>query len=555
MQSFTHDEVGHLAAGICHVKTGAFDLYCVNPPLVRTAAATAVVLLYPHLDVDAYEDYPGARLEFLVGKQFIRKYGVSSYRYLIIARWACIPFSIAGALVCACWASHLYGSRAGLLAAALWCTCPNIIGHGQLMTPDVAAAALTVLAAYTFWRWLQEPLPSRCVVAGVCLGLALLAKTTCAILLGVFPALLLAYRTPTGTTWKDRVQCALILVISVIVLNVGYGWEGFGRRLGTYRFVSELPTGQRPPAGEIVADGNRFTNTWLEGLPIPLPRNYLRGIDVQKLHVEREEWSYMLGEWRQGGWYVYYLYALLVKTPLGTLALCVIAIIQRLVASRQVGADELCLLILAGVFAAIVSSQTGVNRHLRYLFPAFPFVFVWISRVATWKHQRYGQLVRAVVVACITCTVVSSAWCLPHSLSYFNEAAGGPLKGPYHLAGSNTDWGQDLLFLCGWMRRHPEARPLFLVWSVASVDPIDLGVQLRPSHSIPGEGDDDSADASPAWLAISTNALFGRSGEYRYLLRRPPTDYAGYSVWIYQLPSLWGQPQATHAAHVEVQDQ
>jgi len=35
----TIDELGHLAAGIATWKLGTFDIYRVNPPLVRTIAA------------------------------------------------------------------------------------------------------------------------------------------------------------------------------------------------------------------------------------------------------------------------------------------------------------------------------------------------------------------------------------------------------------------------------------------------------------------------------------------------------------------------------------
>jgi hypothetical protein len=43
--------------------------------------------------------------------------------------------------------------------------------------------------------------------------------------------------------------------------------------------------------------------------------------------------------------------------------------------------------------------------------------------------------------------MASSLWIYPHSLSYFNEAIGGPCNGPDHLLGSNLDWGQDLKYV------------------------------------------------------------------------------------------------------------
>jgi hypothetical protein len=43
----TFHEVGHLPAGLSHLELGRFELYRVNPPLVRTWAAFAVLFAQP----------------------------------------------------------------------------------------------------------------------------------------------------------------------------------------------------------------------------------------------------------------------------------------------------------------------------------------------------------------------------------------------------------------------------------------------------------------------------------------------------------------------------
>ncbi len=46
-------------------------------------------------------------------------------------------------------------------------------------------------------------------------------------------------------------------------------------------------------------------------LPIPVPANYLLGIDRQKYDFDEAGFrSYLRGRWRQGGWWYYYLYAI-----------------------------------------------------------------------------------------------------------------------------------------------------------------------------------------------------------------------------------------------------
>ena len=65
-------EVGHLPAGLSHVQLGRFDLYRVNPPLVRCVAATAVALVGANTDWTRYDTDPLRRAEYEVGQDFLR---------------------------------------------------------------------------------------------------------------------------------------------------------------------------------------------------------------------------------------------------------------------------------------------------------------------------------------------------------------------------------------------------------------------------------------------------------------------------------------------------
>jgi hypothetical protein len=50
VHSPTLDEVGHMAAGLSHWQLGRFDLYHVNPPLVRMVAVVLVLFAAPKYD-------------------------------------------------------------------------------------------------------------------------------------------------------------------------------------------------------------------------------------------------------------------------------------------------------------------------------------------------------------------------------------------------------------------------------------------------------------------------------------------------------------------------
>jgi hypothetical protein len=213
--------------------------------------------------------------------------------------------------------------------------------------------------------------------------------------------------------------------------------------------------------------------------------------------------------------------------------------------------EEVLLLAPIAVVLTLVSSQTGFNHHLRYVLPIFPFAFIWASKVAQVfgpapeGPQMYpAHSVRRSPAARGACRVLSagavgiaaawfvasSLWVYPHSLSYFNELAGGPMNGHTHLLDSNIDWGQDLLFLKRWLEGHPEAQPIGLAYSPPAwlFDPKDVGID----YTLPPPG---IFGPQPGWYAICVRELRERDGRYAYFLRFKPVATAGYSIYIYHL--------------------
>lgn len=176
------------------------------------------------------------------------------------------------------------------------------------------------------------------------------------------------------------------------------------------------------------------------------------------------------------------------------------------------------------------------------MLPIFPFLFVWVSKLARaidFKHR----VVAYVASAALAWSAASSLWIFPHSLSYFNELAGGPIGGHAHLLHSNIDWGQDLLYLKRWMEKHPDAKPIGLAYSLPNwlLDPKDLGLRytLPPRGAQTKEGDWPVASGEtgplPGWYAICVRRLRDRDGQYAYFLRFNPVETIGYTVYIYHI--------------------
>ena len=554
------DEVGHMAAGLSHWQLGRFDLYHVNPPLVRMVAAVPVLWAQPKYDWSPYSDAPGARSEVAIGRQFISDNGERSFWFFTWARWACIPFSLLGGYICFRWARELYGDWSGLLALTLWCFDPNILANGQMITPDMGATALGVTAGYCFWKWLRQPHWGFAILAGLALGLAELSKTTWILLFALWPLLWLVWRLPgwrrtPGRSWLTQgLQLGVTFLLSLFLINLGYGFESCFERLGDYQFVSESLGGA--PEGRAGQAGNRFAGSWLAELPVPVPRNYLLGIDVQKHDFEGHFHSYLRGEWRKEGWWYYYLYALTIKVPLGVWLLALLAAFLGLTQRGYAASwrDEIAVLAPAVVVLAFVSSQTGFNHHSRYVLPIFPFFFVWMSKAARAfeKKERVAAWLGGGAAAW---AVASSLLVYPHSLSYFNELAGGPANAGEYLLDSNIDWGQDLLYLRDWLKEHPEAKPLNMAY-FGYLDPRVAGIEFElppKGETSPEESVDPHAQEigpHPGWYAVSVALMRGCEisvpdghggypwftlNSFAYFQHFRPVAHAGWSIYIYHI--------------------
>jgi len=122
----------------------------------------------------------------------------------------------------------------------------------------------------------------------------------------------------------------------------------------------------------------------------------------------------------------------------------------------------------AAVIFTTVSAKSGFSEHMRYVLPAFPYFFVALSQVAISSSHvsvsRIALLRTVFVMFFVMWIIASSMWIYPHSISYFNETVGGPLKGGNHLLGSSLDWGQDLLYLQRWIRNRASDGPLRLAY-------------------------------------------------------------------------------------------
>lgn len=539
-KSVTVDEITYIAAGYYHLRTGDFEYNMTNPPLMKLVAGLPLLLLDPELPEpagdpsrwNAIEEWQYARL-FFYGNR------VDADRMLFAAR---LPFVGLGALLgflVFIWASELYGRPAGLLALGLYAFSPNLLAHTRLTTQDLGVTLVVFSSAYFFWRYTTRGQLWSLFASATLAACGILTKTTAGLVAPIFALYYLAgslrsrefgiderfpwvSRTSADQTRLRQALSALWIAgifggVSLFVVNLGYGLQGS-----------------------------------LSGIPL-LPTAFERSIRFQLRLGSFSEGVFFAGEiYRSGAWFIL-LPTILLKTPLPTLALGLVAAL-RLAWRRRAWEGETLIALAIGLFVAFCLLISNLGSLLRYVLPIYPFLFVLIGRLATeaLPFQRAAAVAAGLLGVWY---IAGTASVHPHYLAYFNELIGGPANGYRYLAGSNLDWGQDLAGLKRYMTENGIDRIPLGFFGSADADYYGIDYDYLPSVGLtprkPGELwwyeiDRDRVAPVPlptGRIAVSVTLIQGPVwlGElfrptYGWLLDLEPVDTIGHTIHIYEIP-------------------
>jgi 4-amino-4-deoxy-L-arabinose transferase-like glycosyltransferase len=493
--SLTWDEPSFISAGYAYLTRGEFRVNASHPPLLQALEAAPLLAMGLNVPPGPYElgwdRYPNPIVAF--SQQFL--FG-SGNDVRVITFWARLPILLLGAalvLAVYAWGRQLYGSYPALLGAALCAVCPNLIAHAGLATEDLGCTALVFTAAWTYWLAYRHGAGWRWGRCGLFTGLALVSKYT-ALVLG--PAYLII--------------AAVCLVARIGPLSA----RGWIRGLTTIGVVAA--------AVVAAAYGPRLGWTW-----------YVRGLRLIYSDVRPGQLWYLAGTFSPEPHWYYALAAFAFKVSGGTLLLLAWswASVARSDGDRE---DVLFVLLPAGAVVVASFFDSG-NFGLRRILPAFPFLFLFASRIAARLGGRRRVVTIAVAVALVGWSGIEAALIYPDHLSYFSALVGGPEAGPELLDDSNIDWGQDLPALAAWQRAHPEAGELRIAY-FGSAHPETYGVKARALES-----EAEILQPAPGTYAMSVHALIrfrervpALGPAMDWLARYRPTARAGRSIYIYR---------------------
>ena len=546
-KTVTIDEFHHLPAGCLTLRTGEFYMHPKTPPLARCWHALGCWSDDPNVPLDPrWRELAPGWGPWMYGTAFFLRNRDRYDRLFFGARIANTIWLAPLGLALFGWAQYLYGLPGAVLALFLLGLSPSFLAHAPLATTDLAAAATFFAASFFFWRsGLQERSWAYPLAAGLLLGAGLLAKFTLILLPIAWLAVLAlhwarerltrAQRCGVGSLWARTAardvlrcmgrRCVFPVAVALVVVNAGYGFKG------TFSTSREIGCHSRLLRS--------VGQSWLGQIPLPVPRDFLLGLDAQRADSELGEFpSYLLGRWSPNGWWSYYLVVLLVKTPTALLVLLCLTLLPPW--SHQGGAldawTSLCVWVPVVLVVFVLSFLNRLDLGIRYLLPILPFLYLHIGRVTRLVAGSWRWL--TCVAGCLLWYAVSSLSAYPHHLSYFTEMVGGVRRGHQYLLDSNIDWGQDLHCLRDYMDAHGIERIKLAYFG--HVPPEHYGIRYDLLGPQPQEG---YIAASVSYVCGQRYATTYVDGEvtpvaqdaYRWLRGYTPVGRAGKSIWIYHI--------------------
>jgi hypothetical protein len=548
------DEFAHLPAGVAYWRDSLFSMYDENPPLARYLIALPAYLS------GATMDYSKAglvrRWEWDVARDFLLANRNKYIAMFIWGRFVVTALSVACGAIIFLWSAPDNGPAAGLVCAALWFSDPNVIAHSTMATTDIATTTVGCLATFLFWRFLHQPSGTRAVWSGVTLGVALGTKFSMLVLLPAWAAMAFTIARPNDTTAVPTAPMRIVFPITAIaipallVINLLYGFQGTPSVLGTLPFISPLLSGNAAPGPGQALAGNRFSGTWLGGLVIPLPNDYLVGFDSMLFDQQVGDFANLsAGRLVRGGFWYSPLRTFIFKTPLGTLLLLGAAGAYFACNIRRIRRSQCAVWIFPlALIGALCIQRGGLNFAYRYAMPALPFLLIGVG---PFVHAMLGNRSgRAFIIGCLVWNGISVIGVRPSYLCFGNELVGGPRGAQREFLGSNYDWGQDLFRLKRWADQHPGAQPLAVAY-YGEIVPGEVGLRTRrpPRCLFQNSGQSTVESQDGFYWAISSNVLHGLPGRIvddtgfgppgivrsAHLTPEKAVARVGYSIYIFQV--------------------
>jgi len=568
-KSLTTDEVAHIPAGFMIWKTGDFRINPEHPPLVKLWAALPLLPFSFLVPVDDADWVAGDEWHF--GGYFLFSYNDAN-AIAMLSRFTIIILGVHLGWMVYIWGRKLFcadqnsiAPLAGLLGAVLFFTEPNLIAHSALVTYDCALAWIAFMAGYYYWVMNTEGIRWRTLALFcILMGVAPLIKVV-----GFFLWFLIFFHAFLAALVSRRRW----------IFHPGWGkkifYDSRGRKIGAvvlsiifsgvvfyfcvwaiYGFRYQISPGMENPPGpqcEKYLNFAPLSSPAVKGFMMflkrhrLLPQGYLAVLGHALL--EKGRFAVLLGETKiVGGFYTYFLFTTLLKTPFLHLALFLTSLGAllweklRLIRSKRsrfsrwrfyIHRAGIPLYLAAGFFAIITLSF--VNLGHRLILMVIPLECLLAGNMMNLFLSRITRIPRLILIpGVMLLSIIPPLVSYPDYISYFNPIVRRKENAILYLTDSNVDWGQDIKPLGKYLKEHRIKKVNVSLFGTA--DPfyygikewIDLGswMILIPRHK------KDVPDYTLP-TAVSANMLMYVAKNYPEVMQTGSPVFIGGSMFLY----------------------
>ncbi|MBI4993683.1 glycosyltransferase family 39 protein [Candidatus Wolfebacteria bacterium] len=583
-ESATMDELAHIPAGYSYVKYLDYRLNPEHPPLLKAISAIPLLFQKINFPIESQNWQNDVNGQWAVGSQFLYESENNADKIIQWSRLGPMILTLILIIFIYIWSSELIGAWWAFLPTFLFAFSPNVLAHGHYVTTDIAATLGIFSSLYFFTKFLSEPSKKHLIFAGLAFGIAQLLKFSAILLIPFFIFLItIFYIRKTLNDWPDAEPSKRLKRFSIrayhyiksvfIIFLIGYAVV----YAVYFIFTINYPIEKQKAGTEFILSsfGNRFlaeTDIQMSGNKILRPiGEYLLGVLMVIQRSSGGNTGYFLGEVSSGGWWYYFPIVFILKEPIPSLILILLAFlfsiknILKILSTNwrikfKIFNDYLGLhfaefsMISFIIFYWIYSMKSPLNIGIRHILPTLPLIYILTaSGIKKWFLSfttNYNNFFSAIFAFAFnfTKTILKSAaltiillWYIletlinsPYYLSYFNEFGGGVWNGYKYVVDSNYDWGQDLKRLKKFVEKN-DIEKISVDYFGGGNPKYYLGDKAQHWRSSMGNPKDDNIE----WLAVSINTLQNSpDDEYLWLKNikniYQPDYLAGTSIFIYK---------------------
>jgi hypothetical protein len=436
---------------------------------------------------------------------------------------------------------------AAAASLVLFFTNPNIIAHSTVVHTDLAFTTFFFLGTYFFQRTLRTRDWHNAGLACILFGMAAITKfSSIAIFISwsLIGLVWLLNEKPLcgGDGAKTLTRAGKLIFLATLTIAMTFTtfalvWAAYGFRFDAIPAANAQWSyadvmSPNPPAllrrlVSFVSEFHLLPDAWIYGQLYNL--TYLRRS------------AFLLGNFSDSGFWLYFPVALLVKTPLPALVLIALAVMNLLTLRRSDKMERVVLWIPVIVYLAL-AIWARMNIGVRHILPIFPFLFVLAGESAAGLWASRSRWKKSLLVLLGAWAFWNFIGSYPNYLSFFNEAAGGFVERVQDSCGFQSRLGagsQRTEKLDGW------ARDKILLVYFGTAEPVSYGIDAVrfPGGILPPRLAMRRTPQVPYTLAVSANQfcagrVYSTSSEQALLQSfrlKEPDAVVGNSILIFNL--------------------